>query len=182
MQSSETSSQPSRRGFFKEAATILIGGVLGIVPLISGLAVFLDPLRRKAESSGAILITTLDSLPDDGIPRKFPVLANRTDAWNKFTHVPIGAVYLRRTSANILQALNVVCPHLGCSVEFETERNAFLCPCHKSTFTLEGRIGNPESPSPRGLDDLKVELRNGKEVWVVFQNFQAGRAEKVPVA
>lgn len=182
MQPSETSSKPSRRGFFKETATILIGGVLGLVPLVSGLAVFLDPLRRKAESRGAIRITTLDSLPDDGIPRKFPVLANRTDAWNKFTHVPIGAVYLRRTRANKLQALNVVCPHLGCSVEFETEGNVFLCPCHKSTFTLEGRIENPESPSPRGLDDLKVELRNGKEIWVIFQNFQTGHVEKVPVA
>lgn len=182
MQPSETSSKPSRRGFFKEAATILIGGVLGIIPLLSGLAVFLDPLRRKAESSGAIRITTLDSLPNDGIPRQFPVLANRTDAWNKFTHVPIGAVYLRRTNANQLQALNVVCPHLGCPVDFETERNAFLCPCHKSTFTLEGKIDNPESPSPRGLDDLKVELRNGKEIWVVFRNFQTGHTEKIPVA
>ena len=122
MQSSETSSKPSRRGFFKEAATILVGGVLGLVPVLAGLAVFLDPLRRKVEKSGAILITTLDSLPGDGVPRKFPVLANRTDAWNKFVQVPIGAVYLRRTSANTLQALNVVCPHLGCSVEFETER------------------------------------------------------------
>jgi hypothetical protein len=31
------------------------------------------------------------------------------------------------------------------------------------------------------LDALDVELR-GDEVWVKFQNFQAGHAEKIPVA
>ena len=161
---------------------MVISGLLGLVPVLSGLAVFLDPLRRKAEKRGALLVTTIDSLPDDGIPRKFTVLATRTDAWNKFTQVSIGAVYLRRTARNQIQALNMTCPHAGCNVDFEPERNAFLCPCHKSTFTVEGRIGNPVSPSPRGLDELKVELRQGKEVWVVFQNFQGGRAEKIPVA
>ena len=34
----------------------------------------------------------------------------------------------------------------------------------------------------RVVDSLDVELRHGKEVWVKFQNFQAGRADKVPVA
>ena len=96
--------------------------------------------------------------------------------------MPIGAVYLRRTASNQLQAVNVACPHAGCFVDYEPENNSFLCPCHKSKFTVEGRIGNPESPSARGLDDLKVELRNKKEIWVFFQNFQAGRADKVPVA
>jgi hypothetical protein len=31
------------------------------------------------------------------------------------------------------------------------------------------------------LDALDVELR-GNEVWVKFQNFEAGRREKIPVA
>ena len=161
---------------------MVIGGLLGLVPLLSGLAVFLDPLRRKSQSQGAIRVTTLDALPEDGVPRKFAVLANRTDAWNKFTQVPIGAVYLRRTADHKLQAFNVVCPHAGCFVDYESDIGSFLCPCHKSTFTVEGKIDNPESPSPRGLDELKVEVRNKKEIWVEFQNFQAGRAEKIPAA
>jgi Rieske Fe-S protein len=116
------------------------------------------------------------------MPHKFPVLATRVDAWNKFTQVPIGAVYLRRTAEGQVSALNVVCPHAGCFVDFLPERSLFLCPCHNSTFTVAGRIGDRASPAPRGLDALEVELRNEKEVWVKFQNFQAGRAEKIPVA
>jgi hypothetical protein len=31
------------------------------------------------------------------------------------------------------------------------------------------------------LDDLVVEIRNGTEVWVKFQNFRAGTHDKIPV-
>lgn len=171
-----------RRGFFKKAIASVIGAVLGLVPVGAGLTVFFDPLRRKASAGGAVQIATLDALPDDGVPRKFPVLAERIDAWNKFSRTPIGAVYLRRTREGKLQAFNVVCPHAGCFVDFIPASDTFLCPCHNSAFTLDGKIADRTSPSPRGLDLLEVELRHDREVWVKFQNFQAGRAEKVPVA
>lgn len=170
-----------RRGFMKGLVAGGIGAVLGLVPLGAGLVVFLDPLRRKSESGFTVRVTTLDALPADGIPRKFPVLASRVDAWNKFSNVPIGAVYLRRTQEKI-EALNVVCPHAGCFVDFINTRGKFLCPCHNSLFAIDGKIDDPASPSPRGLDTLAADVRNEREVWVTFQNFEAGKAEKVPVA
>src|SRR5207302_9220658 len=106
-----------RRDFLKKAAAAVIGIVLGLVPLATGITFLLDPLRRKGGSGRAVRVTTLDALPDDGVPRKFPVLATRIDAWNKFTEVPIGAVYLRRTKDGQVQAFNVVCPHAGCFVD-----------------------------------------------------------------
>jgi Rieske Fe-S protein len=174
--------QPNRRGFLRETCAIVIGAITGLVPFVAGLSVFFDPLRRKSQTNAAIRVAMLDALPNDGVPRKFPVIASRTDAWNQFSEVPIGAVYLRRTGEKSIQAFNVVCPHAGCFVDFLDEKKSFLCPCHLSTFTLDGKIDNPESPSPRGLDTLDVEIRNQKEVWVKFQNFQAGHAEKIPVA
>src|SRR5690348_4821755 len=128
-------STPDRRDFLKKFLAGLIGGLIGLIPVGAGIAVFLDPLRRKAVSSGAVRVTTLEALPDDGVPRKFPVLATRVDAWNKFSQVPIGAVYLRRTNGKEVQALNVVCPHAGCFVDFLPEKGIYLCPCHNSTFT-----------------------------------------------
>jgi hypothetical protein len=32
------------------------------------------------------------------------------------------------------------------------------------------------------MDTLEVELRNGTEVWVKFQNFEPGKAKQVPLA
>jgi menaquinol-cytochrome c reductase iron-sulfur subunit len=174
--------EPARRDFFKKFLAGVIGTVITLVPFGAGLAVFLDPLRRKGAIGDKLRVTSLEALPDDGIPRKFAVLATRVDAWNKFTETPVGAVYLRRTPEGQIQAFNVVCPHAGCFVDFLPARNQYLCPCHNSAFNVTGTIADRSSPAARGLDSLEVEVRNAKEVWVKFQNFQAGRAEKVPTA
>jgi hypothetical protein len=52
--------------------------------LAAGLLTLLDPLRRKAGISGFVHVTSLSALPEDGTPRRFPVIADRVDAWNKF--------------------------------------------------------------------------------------------------
>jgi len=171
---------PKRRDFIKKSCAVLIGAVTGIVPAISGLLVFLDPLRRKAQENDAVLIASLSSLPVDGVPRKFTVVADHTDAWNRVPRVPIGAVYLRRIGERQIQAFNVICPHAGCFVDYDLSKKSYHCPCHLSSFRVDGKIADPKSPSPRGLDELEVEIRSNNEIWVKFQNFLAGKAEKIP--
>ena len=171
-----------RRGFIKRLLAGVLGAVLGFIPALAGLAVLLDPLRRKTASNTVVRVTSLDALPADGVPRQFPVFADRADAWNKFTNVRVGAVYLRRTTEGRVEALNVVCPHAGCFVDFISEMGKFLCPCHDSLFMVDGKIADKSSPAARPLDSLEVEVRNEKEIWVKFQNFEAGKAEKIPVA
>jgi menaquinol-cytochrome c reductase iron-sulfur subunit len=181
MDTSAESPQPDRRAFLSKASAVVIGGSLVVAPVVAGLCVFLDPLRRKSESGASVLVANLNSLPEDGEPRKFSVLATRVDAWNRTPNVPIGAVYLQRLKDNKVRALNVVCPHAGCFVDYRSANNNYFCPCHNSSFALDGKVLDPKSPSPRGLDELPVEIRNGTEVWVTFQNFRAGVHEKIPV-
>ncbi len=173
---------PERRRFFQSALALIFGSLSGLVPASLGFYVFCDPLSRKSQSREPVRVTSLDALPNDGLPRKFTIIADQQDAWNKFPKTPIGAVYLRRLGEQKVQALNVVCPHAGCFVAFNAERKAYLCPCHQSSFTLEGAILDARSPSPRGLDSLEVEIRNGSEIWVKFQNYRAGQREKAPLA
>ncbi len=181
MEEKDKTPQTHRRDFFKKSLALAFGGTAAAVPIAAGLMVTFDPLRRNfAGVGGAVKVTSLDALPADGVPRKFPVLADKVDAWNRYSNVPIGAVYLRRTKDDKITALNVLCPHAGCFVDYMPGKGNYLCPCHVSSFTIEGKIDSPGSPSPRGLDELEVQVRN-TEVWVVFQNFQAGRPEKVPV-
>lgn len=175
--------ETDRRGFFKQSLAVVIGTIAVLVPAAAGLMVLIDPLRHKAAvAGGSVKVTTLNSLPADGVPRKFPVLANKSDAWNKFKDVPVGAVYLRRTSDDKVEALNVVCPHAGCFVDLAPKGDGYLCPCHLSRFNLEGKIADPRSPSPRSMDTLPVQVAKDGSVWVEFQNYQAGRPDKVPVA
>lgn len=169
-----------RRGFLKKAAAAVLGAIATLIPVGAGLTVWLDPLRRKSAASTAVLVANLGALPEDGLPRKFPVISSRVDAWNKSAAAVVGAVYLRREKGRPVQALNVVCPHAGCFVDFVAARQCYLCPCHNSLFALDGQVSDPESPAPRGLDALDVEVRKGGEIWVRFQNYRAGVTEKIP--
>lgn len=173
---------PERRDFIKKTCAVCLGAAGVIIPVGAGLTVLLDPLRRKAAAGEKMMVTTLEALPEDGTPQKFAIMADRVDAWTKFPNAPVGAIYLRRTGEKSVEALNVVCPHAGCFVDFRSDQRDFYCPCHNSSFAIDGNIADPKSPSPRGLDALEVEVRNESEVWVRFQNFQTGHSEKVPVA
>lgn len=177
----QTQGEP-RRDFLKKASSVVIGGAITVVPAAVGMRVLMDPLRHAGAGAQKLKVTNVESLPKDGTPRKFPILASRTDAWNKFPDAPIGAVYLRRTGEKTVEAFNVVCPHAGCFVDYRAEIKSFFCPCHNSAFDLTGKISDPKSPSPRGLDSLKVEVGETGEVWVEFLNFHTGRAEKVSLA
>lgn len=182
MKPNDPPSQPERREFLTKAAALTIGGVTTLVPAAAGLMTILDPLRRKSAAGGFLHVTSLNALAEDGTPRRFEVIADREDAWNKFPQVPVGAVYLRRGPERKIEALNVTCPHAGCPVEYKAGIKGFLCPCHDSKFHLDGTLANVSSPSPRALDTLEVEVRNEAEIWVRFQNFEAGKAKKIPVA
>lgn len=57
------------------------------------------------------------------------------------------------------QVLSAICPHEGCEVLWEQDRNRFSCPCHDSFFTADGaRISGPAS---RGLDTLPTRVVDG---------------------
>lgn len=153
------------------------GGLALLVPLISGLVVFLDPLRRASGGGRWISVAPLASVPDDGVPHEFPVIAQRVDAWNRSLE-PIGAVYLRRQSgADQVECLTATCPHAGCFVNFDEQSGTFKCPCHNSNFAVDGAI-IPPSPSPRAMDSLECQVRSA-EIVVKFEDFYSGRADKV---
>lgn len=171
----------ARRDFLVKASTVALGGVATLPPVLGGIAFALHPLRQPVGSAGFVKVTNLEALPADGRPRKFTVLADRVDAWNKFPRSPVGAIYLRRTGDRDIVALHSSCPHAGCFVDYRPDHNHFWCPCHNSAFALDGAIETPSSPSARPLDTLEVEVRNDSEVWVRYQNFRMGSAEKIPV-
>jgi menaquinol-cytochrome c reductase iron-sulfur subunit len=170
-----------RRRFLKGAAALAIGGVAVLPAPLAGLRAFLDPLARSAGSGRWAFVTRLTALPEDGIPRRFPVIAEAVNAWTRTPATTIGAVFLRRTGAEHVEAFSVVCPHAGCLVDYVPSSQHYLCPCHNSTFAPDGRVNDPDSPSPRALDSLEVQLRNQTEVWVRYQTFRSGPPEKVPV-
>ena len=53
-------------------------------------------------------------------------------------------------------ALSKVCTHLGCIVEYNSERNSLICPCHAGIFDLEGNVRS--GPPPKSLTRIPVRV------------------------
>jgi Rieske Fe-S protein len=135
--------------------------------------------------AGYSRICPLDALPADGMPHQFVVTADITDAWSQTRGQRVGLVFLQREDADgkpTITAFTATCPHLGCAVEFDASEARYECPCHVSGFAKDG--SKLFGPSLRDLDtlDFKLVEKNGmQEVWVSFQQFRAGVAERIPV-
>ncbi|MSU40819.1 MAG: Rieske (2Fe-2S) protein [Pedosphaera sp.] len=180
----DTPSEKSDRREFIKCASCVIGGAIGLVPMAAGVYVAMDPLRHSGDGTaktndGFMRLATLEDLPLGGAPMKYSIVADKADKWSRYKDMPIGAVYLQRTTEKQVVAFNTVCPHLGCFVDYRKEEKDFFCPCHNSNFSQTGALKT--GVSPRGMDSLEVELRNDREVWVKFQHFKANTTEKTPV-
>ena len=169
----------ARRGFLTKLAAIACGGMATLTPLAAGLWAFLDPLGRRSAAARFVPVAELSAIPADGLPRRFPVVTDRKDAWTGYAAEPVGAVWLRREAgSDAVQALSATCPHAGCSVEMAAGGACFRCPCHNSEFTFSGGIVEP-SPSPRPMDALDCQVGKDGAVAVQWQVFLAGVADKV---
>jgi menaquinol-cytochrome c reductase iron-sulfur subunit len=183
MNNSEEEENTSRRKFIR-VATVGVSAACGLFPVAAGVAPLLDPVQKSAGSGGDVpwsKVAPLDSLPNDGSPAKFEVVQEKVvDAWTTYQDVPVGAVYLSR-SGNEVTAFNLKCPHLGCAIDFRKQSNDYFCPCHNSSFALDGSVTTENSPSPRSMDTMETKVEKG-QVWIRFQHFRPNIPEKKPLA
>jgi menaquinol-cytochrome c reductase iron-sulfur subunit len=172
-----------RRTFLKTLAAG-VNGLLGLAVVIPGIRFLLDPLRRASRDRGFIRVAPLTSL-NAGRPTQATVLADRWDAYVHHPPGPIGHVWLLRGDKDDrdpkVRCLHVICPHLGCAIDYTADRNAFHCPCHASEFDPEGR--RRLGPSPRDMDELECRIsepddRGERWVEVKYQEFQTGVPDK----
>jgi Rieske Fe-S protein len=162
-----------RRGFLK-----IIGGALlsalGAALAVPAAIFYTAPARQRRKAEAAVDVGALDRLAE-GVPVRVPVIVpRRLDAWTAFTDVVLGAAWLVRKGAEI-KAFSTACPHAGCSVDWDGKH--FACPCHGSTFSTDGV--RTDGPSPRDLDTLDVEVKEGR-VLVAYKRFRQGVRDKEP--
>jgi menaquinol-cytochrome c reductase iron-sulfur subunit len=174
----------SDRRKFIRVATLGASAACGIFPLATGIPALLDPVKKSAGEAGAApwsKVTSFSSLPADGSPAKFEVVQEKVvDAWTTYKDVPVGAVYLCRRKDDVV-AFNLKCPHLGCAIDYRKQSNDYFCPCHNSSFALDGSVTTENSPSPRPMDTMETKVEDG-QVWIRFQQFRPNISEKIPLS
>ena len=176
--------ESSGRRKFIRVTTIGISAACGIFPLAAGIPALLDPVKQNSGESAKVpwsKVAPFASLPEDGSPAKFEVVQETVvDAWTTYKDIPVGAVYLTRKEDRVI-AFNLKCPHLGCAIDFRKQTNDYFCPCHNSSFALDGSVTTENSPSPRPMDTMETKVEKG-QVWIRFQQFRPNIKEKIPLS
>ena len=70
---------------------------------------------------------------------------------------------LVNTAGGELLAFTAVCPHLNCTVQYDSQANYIWCPCHNGRFDLTGRVIS--GPPPRPLEKYNVKV-SGEDIVV----------------
>lgn len=155
----------SRRSFLK---LLPLGVLAGVFASLGGAAFrFLRPRISGATDAWLDVASVSELTGPQPISRK--ILAEQITGW---------ALAAEEHSVFVLpgknQVVSAVCPHEGCEVIWEQNRNRFSCPCHESYFAADGsRISGP---APRGLDPLPTRVENGKLQVQYVSKEQATRA------
>jgi len=105
-----------------------------------------------------------------GVPVEMMFRRNRTDGW-KITSEKNTAWVVRLTGNTIL-AFGPQCTHLGCAYHWDETRNQFLCPCHNSLFSVDGKVIS--GPAPRPLDRYATRIQ-GTHLYVGLLQTGAGK-------
>lgn len=143
--------------------SVFMGGLLS-VPLIR-FALF--PLLRRTTELKSSPVGTLNEFAALREPLMRTIQIEQVDGWRKA--VSEKAIYITRDPQGQLRVLTSICPHLGCTVPWNKEKNQFVCPCHGGTFASDGtRISGP---SQRGMDALETSVEDG-QLMVRFQYFR----------
>jgi menaquinol-cytochrome c reductase iron-sulfur subunit len=144
-----------RRNFFARATDAmgaLLAGGLGL-PAIFYL---LSPGRRAAASAW-VDATDLSQL-DLRVPEEVNLRRTRMDGWKIASEK--ATAWVVRLGENEVIALSPQCTHLGCAYHYDEKKNEFVCPCHSSNFSLDGKVLT--GPAPRPLDRFAVKVENGR--------------------
>lgn len=60
-----------------------------------------------------------------------------------------------------LVAYSGLCQHRGCPIDYNGDKELFVCPCHRSVFDPASDGVVVEGPSQRGLPRVTIEIRDG---------------------
>ena len=161
-------------GVSPESRRSFLGALLGLgsvfvatllsIPLIR-FALF--PLLRRTTEIETSPVGELSQFSSLTAPVMRTIQIEQVDGWRKA--ISEKAVYVTKDSQGQLRVLTSICPHLGCTVPWNKEKNQFVCPCHGATFAADGT--RVSGPSLRGMDSLETLVKDG-QLLVRFQYFR----------
>lgn len=148
--------QPERRNFLVSAIYGL-GAMMSAALGIPAITYLFAPAKSRAKTNDWVDVVDIGKLPV-GEPAEILFQRTRVDGWKVIDEKT--SAWLVKKSDNEVYALAPGCTHLGCAYSWQKDKKEFLCPCHTSTFSVDGTV--TAGPAPRALDRYASRIVNGK--------------------
>ncbi|HSB15376.1 MAG TPA: ubiquinol-cytochrome c reductase iron-sulfur subunit [Bryobacteraceae bacterium] len=146
----------SDRRYFCVTCIYSLWGLIGLALGLPAAVYLLVPPKPRKESEWVEAGDVSQLEP--GVPNELVFRRNRVDGW-KITSEKTSAWVVKVSDADVV-AFSPICTHLGCAYHWDERKNNFLCPCHSSTFGLDGRVLS--GPARRPLERFRVRIENGR--------------------
>jgi len=138
---------------------------VGVGFLASSLPVAIAGCISDKSNQQATTATTTPSQRPDGFEEVGTVADLNSKGQILQKQSPEKAVLVVRDpkDANKILAVNPICPHKGCIIGWQADQKVFICPCHNSKFTSDGKFLNPPANKPLQVYQAKIE---GEQILV----------------
>jgi menaquinol-cytochrome c reductase iron-sulfur subunit len=151
----EASEGQTRRAFYL-AAIYALGGIISLALAIPT-AIYLLVAPRPRGDAGWIDAGDITQLTP-GMPMSVSFEQNRMDGWRLDTEQK--TAWVVKTPDNKVLAFGPQCTHLACAYHWETSESKFVCPCHGSEFSIDGKV--LAGPASRPLDQYQTKIENNR--------------------
>jgi menaquinol-cytochrome c reductase iron-sulfur subunit len=148
--------QGSTRRAFHLAVVYVLGALIGLAMAIPTVLYLLVPPKPRKQS-GWIDAGDVSQLAP-GVPVAMSFQESRLDGWKLTTEKK--TAWVVKEADNKIVAFGAQCTHLACAYHWEMESGKFMCPCHGSYFSVEGKV--LAGPAPRPLDRYLTRVENNR--------------------
>jgi menaquinol-cytochrome c reductase iron-sulfur subunit len=145
----------SREEFLK-LLSLSLGGVIGLIATVPGVAFILNYLFVPKKPSQWVNIGPIETFKEHET-REVGFHDPYILPWDGVSGHR--AAWVRRAEAANFTAFAINCTHLGCPVRWEDNAELFMCPCHGGVYYKDGEVAG--GPPPRRLHQYPVRVDNG---------------------
>ena len=156
MENCQPPSESLPRRKFYAAAIYVLNALMGIAVTIPAIAYLLVPSRKRQQDQWVEAGDIATLAPNSPVEMSFR--KSRVDGWRTISEKTTAWVVKKPDGG--LVAFGPQCTHLGCAYHWDEKQNQFVCPCHTTLFSIDGKVIS--GPAPRPLDRYAIQLDGTK--------------------
>jgi menaquinol-cytochrome c reductase iron-sulfur subunit len=146
----------STRRAFHLAAVYVLGALIALAMAIPTVLYLLVPPKPRKQSGWLDAGDVSQLTP--GVPVALNFQQSTLDGWKLQTEKK--TAWVVKEADNKIVAFGPQCTHLACAYHWEMDAGKFVCPCHGSVFSIDGKV--LEGPAARPLDRYATRIENNR--------------------